>query len=53
MPVRTLVQAGKIILPDFMIPTEEPRDDLFGGFGLGNVGVHRNHRLQIPPGNSV
>jgi hypothetical protein len=53
MRVRTLVQAGEIILPNFMIPAEKPRNDLFGGLGLGNIGVHRNHRLQISPGISV
>jgi hypothetical protein len=53
MPVRTLVQAGKIILPNFMIPAEKPRYDLFGGFGLGNIDVHRNHRLRILPSGSV
>jgi hypothetical protein len=52
MPVRTLVQAGKIILPNLMIPAEEPRNDMFGGFGLGDIGVHRNHRFQILPSNS-
>jgi hypothetical protein len=36
-----------------MIPAEKPRDDLFGGFGLGNIAIHRNHRLQTLPGNSV
>src|ERR1700751_2165508 len=48
MPVRTLVQAGKILLPDFMIPAEKPGNDPLGRVGLGNIGVHRNHRLQIP-----
>jgi hypothetical protein len=36
-----------------MIPAEKPRNDLFGGFGLGNIGVHRNHRLRILPSGSV
>jgi hypothetical protein len=36
-----------------MIPAEKPRSDLFGGFGLGNIGVHRYHRLQIFPGGLV
>src|SRR5437763_616073 len=47
MPVRALVQAGKISLPNFVITAEKPRDDLFGGFGLGNIGVHRSHRLRF------
>jgi lactate dehydrogenase-like 2-hydroxyacid dehydrogenase len=36
-----------------MISAEKPRNDLLGGIGLGNIGVHRNHRAQIFPGNSV
>jgi hypothetical protein len=36
-----------------MIPAEKPRYDLFGGFGLGNIDVHRNHRLRILPSGSV
>jgi hypothetical protein len=51
--MRTLVQSGKIVLPNFMVSAEKARNDLLGTFGLGNIGVHHNHRLQICPGSLV
>ena len=36
-----------------MISAEKPGYDPLGGFGLGNIGVHSNHRIQISPGISV
>jgi hypothetical protein len=48
--MRTLIQAGKEILPNFVISTEKPRNYPLGRV---NIGVHRNHRLQISPGISV
>jgi hypothetical protein len=53
MPVRALVQAGKVSLPNLMVSAEKPCNGLLGSFGVGDIGAHCNHRLQISPDTPV
>jgi hypothetical protein len=56
VPVCPLVQAGELILPDFVVFAEKPGDGPLGGFDFGMVSLHPKSpflQLSTGPGSVV